>query len=332
MGAVVKIGINIGFTHVKTASHDREAILKSLAGKRSTFLMPLSPLNGGYSFLSPAFFAGDMAEDYSNNPARHQHYDWIHTPEFYHLFLAAISDYCALPDTQAVIAVSLPPNYYLQGRDALKTLLQASHVFHREGREPQTATVLRCYVVPEAFAAVCDELMDDTGNLVKSDIGKGDVACIDIGGKTSHFILLRGLKEREHHSATEEFGCWDVVAALKKILKAKYGRELTDFQADTALREGQMWHETGMLPLAAAIADAKQAILPRIISTIRRLWDSNTLSGLRAAYIVGGGAQYIGKDVLSLFPNAAISRRPIFANAYGLKKYVEYAEKGAAGA
>lgn len=322
-----KIGLNIGFTHVKAFDGKRETLLKSLAGKRSTFLLPLSPMNGGYAFLHPAFFAGDMAEDYSLNPARHQNYDWILTPEYYQLFLAAISDFCVTPDADISLAVSLPPNYFLQGRERLKEMLQKTHTFHREGREPQTVTVTRCYVAPEAYAAVCDEIMDDSGNIIRSDVAKGDVACIDIGGKTSHFVILRGLKEREHLTTTEEFGCWDVVMALKKILKAKYGRDLSDFQADTALKEGQFWHEKAMISLASEIADAKQTILPKAVATIRRLWDQNTISGLRAAYIFGGGAQYIGRDLLSLFPNAEISRRPVMANAYGLKKYVEFAEK-----
>lgn len=324
---MLRLGLNIGFTHIKATDGSKDTIIKSLAGKRSTFLLPLSPLNGGYSFVHPAFFAGDMAEDYSQNPARHQNHDWIHAPEYYQLFLAALSDYCHAPEQEAVIAVSLPPNYYFQGREYLKEMLQTTHAFHREGREPQTVSVTRCYVVPEAFAAVCDELMDTQGNFTNSDLAKGDIACIDIGGKTSHFVLLRGLKEREHLSGTEEFGCWDVVMALKKIVKAKYGRDLTDFQADTALREGQLWHENSMIPLAAAIADAKQVILPRILSTIRRLWDANTISGLRAAFLFGGGTQYVGRDLVGVFPNGVISRRAILANAYGLRKYVESVEK-----
>lgn len=324
-----RIGLNIGFTHWKATNGSIDSFGKSLAGKRSLFLLPqVSPLNGGYSFLHPAFFAGDMAEDYSLNPARHQNYDWILTPEYYHLFLAAISDFCVLPETEIALAVSLPPNYFLQGRERLKEMLQKTHSFHREGREAQTVTVTRCYVAPEAYAAVCDEIMDDTGNFTRGDVAKGDVAIIDIGGKTSHFVILRGLRERDHLTTTEEFGCWDVVMALKKILKAKYQRDLSDFQADTALKEGCLWHEKGMVSLAAEIAEAKQAILPKAISTINGLWDKNTLSGLRAAYIFGGGAQYIGKDLLSLFPNAEISRRPVMANAYGLKKYVELVEKG----
>ncbi len=327
MSTPITLGINLGYTHVKATDGKKDVTFKSLAGKRSTFLLPLSPLNGGYSFLSPAFFAGDMAEDYSHNPPRHQGYDWIQTPEYYQLFLAALSDFATLPETEAVIAVSLPPAYYLQGREKIKAMFEGSHVFHREGREPQTVTVTRCYVVPEAHAACYDEMMDDSGNILDLGMAKGDLAIIDFGGKTSIFDFLRGLKEVEHLSSTEVFGGWDIVATLKKIVKHKYQRELTDFQADTALREGQMWHDNGMMPLAAEIQEAKQAILPKAVSTIHRLWDNNLIRGLRAAFIVGGVTKYIGKDILPLFPSGRMSRRPVMANAYGLWKYLMYAEK-----
>ncbi len=186
-------------------------------------------------------------------------------------------------------------------------------------------------IVPQGIAAVVDWGVDDKGN-GRPEM-KGDIAVVDIGGRTTDIAVVVGGGQIDHRRSgtKKDLGVLKVVDLLGESLRRKFGIEedLGRAKVEAALRrrEIEVWgtaYEIGEL-----VDQAVGEVGAQIGRVVKERLGSGALLG--RILFVGGGAVVFNRAATE-YRNGEIPGEPAFANARGMYRFgrLAAAKKGRA--
>lgn len=203
-------------------------------------------------------------------------------------------------------------------RDSLKQDVRSA-----DGRLP--VSVAFHEVIPEALAAWYDHVITerDGGVRLEAERLAVPVAVIDIGGRTTDYVVVADQALRHDQSGSLRCGMLDYRRLIVEQVCARFDLDaLSERTVDEALRRGRvrLFGRTHMI--GEEIRTARQEIVVRLHAETQRQLGRG--AELERILFVGGGAVALGDDIRDWFPNQAVAAHPAFANARGMLKYLRY--------
>ncbi len=180
-----------------------------------------------------------------------------------------------------------------------------------DGRLP--AAIAFHEVIPEALAAWYDHVIteSDGGVQLQSERLQGPIAVVDIGGRTTDYVVVADQAVPHSSSGSLRCGLLDVKREVAEGIRARFDLETVSERAvEEALQSGQV-RLFGKTQDISALVKTAQRQLGRGAELERILF-------------VGGGTVALAAQIRDWFPNQGVAEHPAFANARGMLKYLRY--------
>ena len=214
----MNVGIDLGYSAVKLVSDRRRKTFPSVVGTPDLGRFSLEEQHGHVVLSVPEHvLVGEGAMTQSRFVNRREDRAWIESAEYYHLFLAALTELTTATVADLLVVTGLPVAFY-NDKAALRERLLGVHKVTREGCHGQTFKVNECRVIPQPFGALLAAALDDRGRIAHQDLATGSVGVIDVGGKTTNLLSVKRLAEIGRETESASVDTWDVVRAVRGFL------------------------------------------------------------------------------------------------------------------
>jgi plasmid segregation protein ParM len=180
-------------------------------------------------------------------------------------------------------------------------------------------------VIPEALAAWYDYVIVEKNGEAGLDQTRVSVpiAVVDIGGRTTDTVVVRNQGVLHQSSGSYQFGLLDLKQALGDALQERFDLEQL---ADRLLSHAVQYKVVRLFgrdhDVSKEVNAAKQELVERLYAETRRQLGRGI--ELDKVLFVGGGAVALADHITDWFPNQLIADEPAFANARGMRKYLQF--------
>jgi plasmid segregation protein ParM len=149
------------------------------------------------------------------------------------------------------------------------------------------------------------------------------VAVVDIGGRTTDFVVVADQAVRHKSSGSLRCGLLDLKRQVADAIRGRFDlEELSERVTEDAVRNGSVRLFGKNHDVADQVRDARRQLVERLHAETQRQLGRG--AELERILFVGGGAVALADDIRDWFPNQAIAPHPAFANARGMLKYLRY--------
>ena len=180
-------------------------------------------------------------------------------------------------------------------------------------------------VIPEALAAWYDYVIveQDDGVTLDADRVSVPVAIVDIGGRTTDYVVVKDQGIMHASSGSLQCGMLNVKYSVTKDIQERFDLETLSEQLVSQAVEKKFVRLQGRdHDVAALVEAAKREVVERIHAETRRQLGLGV--ELDRVLFVGGGTVALAENIANWFPHQAIAEHPAFANARGMLKYLRY--------
>lgn len=317
----MNVGLDVGYSAVKVVSGDRRVTFPSVIGTPDKARFSL---NGSASIVltyPDHVQVGEGAISQSRFLNRREDRRWVESPEWYDLFLAALTELTTAKAVDLRIVTGLPVAFYAD-RAVVRDRLLGEHKAQREGRHAQALKVTDCRVIPQPFGALLAATLDNRGRIVDADLATGAVGVIDVGGKTTNLLSVNRLSEIGRETASVNVGAWDAVRAVRAWLSDHCpDLDLRDHQVIDAVIARQVRYYGEPVDLTGIVEETLEPLAEQVLAEATQLWNGG--AALDAILISGGGALLLGPYIRRHFRHARVVDDPVFANALGYWRFAQ---------
>lgn len=316
-------GIDLGYNAVKvTGDGGRRFAFPSAVGTPDRARFSLNGNGAGaIVLLQPEHvLVGEEAVAQSRFLTRREDRRWIESPEWYALFLAALTELTTATVADVALVTGLPVAFYAD-KEAVAERLLGEHRPQREGRRAQVLRVTQVRVIPQPFGSLLAEVLDDRGGIADATLAKSAVGIIDVGGKTCNLLSVNRLAEIGRETASVNVGGWDLVRGVRAWLSQNYPGldDLRDHALAEAIQARALRYYGEPVADFSAVVEAQAAELAgQVIAEASHLWNGGAT--LDAVLVTGGGALLLGDAIRKHWKHTRVVADPIHANATGYWK------------
>jgi len=317
----MNLGIDVGYSAVKAVSGNRRVTFPSVVGTPDKARFSLNS-SASIVLVSPDHVqVGEGAISQSRFLNRREDRRWVESPEWYDLFLAALTELTTAKAVDLRIVTGLPVAFYAD-RAVVRDRLLGDHKVQREGRHAQTLKVTDCRVIPQPFGALLAATLDNRGRIVDADLATGAVGVIDVGGKTTNLLSVNRLSEIGRETASVNVGAWDAVRAVRAWLSDHCpDLDLRDHQVMEAIIGQRVRYYGEPVDLAGVVEETLEPLAEQVLAEATQLWNGG--AALDAILVSGGGALLLGPYIRRHFRHARVVDDPVFANALGYWRFAQ---------
>lgn len=318
----MNLGIDLGYSAVKVVASQRQTILPSVVGTPEEGRFSLNGQEQDIILTAPKhLLVGEGAVAQSQFVNRREDRGWIESQDYYHLFLAALTEITTATVVDILLVTGLPVAFY-GDKSALRQRLLGIHKVTRKGRRAQTFKVKECRVIPQPFGALLATVLNQKGRITNQKLATGTVGVIDVGGKTTNLLSVRRLAEIGRQTESVSVGVWDVVRTVRRHFADKCpDLDVRDHDLIEAIVAREIRYYGKPVDLGQVVDSALEPMASQVIAQASQLWNSG--AGLDAVLVTGGGALLLGPYLKNHFPHAQIAADPVFANAVGYWKLAQ---------
>ena len=180
-------------------------------------------------------------------------------------------------------------------------------------------------VIPEALAAWYDYVIveRDDGVTLDADRVSVPVAIVDIGGRTTDYVVVKDQGILHASSGSLQCGMSNVKRNVSDGIQERFDLEILSERLVSRAVEKKVVRLQGRdHDVTQLIESAKREVVERIHAETRRQLGLGV--ELDRVLFVGGGTVALAKNIADWFPHQAVAEHPAFANARGMLKYLRY--------
>jgi plasmid segregation protein ParM len=180
-------------------------------------------------------------------------------------------------------------------------------------------------VIPEALAAWYDHVIvkKEGKALLDDERVAVPIAIVDIGGRTTDYVVVRDQGILHASSGSLQCGMLDVKQSVENGIQERFDLETLGEQIVAYAVEHRVVRLHGKEYGVGALVDAaKQEVVERLHAETRRQLGLGM--ELDRVLFVGGGSVALAEHIADWFPHQTIAEHPAFANARGMLKYLRY--------
>lgn len=180
-------------------------------------------------------------------------------------------------------------------------------------------------VIPEALAAWYDDVIVENADGVTLDADRLSVpvAIVDIGGRTTDYVVVKDQGILHASSGSLQCGMLTVKQGVSNAIQAQFGLEaISERLIDNALEQNTVRLQGADHDVTGLVTAAKREVVERIYMETRRQLGLGV--ELDRVVFVGGGTVAFFDEISNWYPHQAVAPHPAFANARGMLKYLRY--------
>ena len=180
-------------------------------------------------------------------------------------------------------------------------------------------------VIPEALAAWYDYVIveQDDGVTLDADRVSVPVAIVDIGGRTTDYVVVKDQGILHASSGSLQCGMLNVKQRVTDGIQERFDMETLSEQLVSQAVEKKFVRLQGKdHDVAALVEAAMREVVEQLHAETRRQLGLGV--ELDRVLFVGGGTVALAEHIANWFPHQAVAEHPAFANARGMLKYLRY--------
>ena len=212
-----------------------------------------------------------------------------------------------------------------QKRDKLKLAVEPLAGNPKSSRLAVKASIGFHEVIPEALAAWYDHviLTQDDGVTLDGDRLSARIAIIDIGGRTTDYVVVQDQGIVHGSSGSLNRGMLNVKSRVADLIQQTFDViELGEQSIAGAVDSSRLRLHGKDHDISAMVAAAKRELVELLYAETRRKLGLGV--ELDRVLFVGGGSAALAADIANWFPNQMIADHAAFANARGMLKYLQF--------
>jgi plasmid segregation protein ParM len=332
------LGIDVGFGFTKASNGNNRVLFKSIIGDyadiqfRSELEEPSSTQNLQVTIEDQSYFVGDLAEQQSSFRQFTLDQSKLLT-DFVQILALTAAGLCA-EDGHAINVVSgLPVGYFKQDAKKFKDILTGSHqiTFHQRGGGKNTKNIQinKVKMVPQPLGSLINLLMDENGKIIDRQLAKQKIGIVDIGFRTTDFILCDQLKYIDRGSSTVKNGISNCFSIIADKLRQQSGVNVELYRLYKAVRKGSIKIKGSEYSLVNLRDKVYAHAAGKLANEINRLWADDW--DIDSIILTGGGSMELSTHLHPLIEGHVI---PVekgddtrFNNVLGYIKYGKYEQK-----
>jgi plasmid segregation protein ParM len=242
------------------------------------------------------------------------------TREYRLLFLTALALCVQSPEEELYVVTGLPVDDY-EDRDLIEDTLSGRFKL-MVGRREASFVIRQLTVVPQPCGAYMDLVFRDTLGHVNEQYTQSLVGVMDIGYKTTDFVLVRENQYVEKLSGSLKKGMSHIYQAAVSKLSAAYRGNWDLRSAEEAIQKGMISRLGEQIMVDPTLFEPDLAGLAQEIAAwIHQRWEDQMLDGLVCG---GGGSILLKPHLLKVFPKMTFVESPQTVNVQGFYKGAWY--------
>lgn len=322
---MITCGLDIGYYATKLVAFGDKKIERSfpsiIGTPDSSKFAAMPEKNFTISENGTQWLVGKEAIEQSRFTFRREDRSWIESEQWRMLFLAALSEITDKPAEKMILVTGLPVSFFRVDREKVKSIVLGEHKFQRGNRNEQKIEVVDCRIMPQPFGSLFNETLDGNGKIANSEMLE-PVGIIDVGSKTTNFLLAKDLRDISPKTVSIDKGGWDVARSLQeKVLEDdRFGDvDYSDHEWVDAVINKYFWYGNTKIDITDILAEITKEFANEVIAASTQMWGNGR--SVRQILITGGGALLIGEWLVGHFPHARILKESWLSNARGYHKF-----------
>ncbi|MCX7991060.1 MAG: ParM/StbA family protein [Proteobacteria bacterium] len=326
------VAIDIGFGFTKATDGTKDVIFKSILGEATEiqFQDELFPRKKqdllNIKIEGKNYFAGELAERQSN--VRLFTLDQTQFITQFSKVLALVTLGNIVDNYDNVnLVTGLPVGYYKQYKDALASSLLGEHKFSLiKGSNEEVEkifTIGKIRIIPQPYGSLLNVFLDDEGKAKNTDLFKQKIGIIDIGFRTTDYIISDKLQYSERGSKTTDNGISKAFSVIANKLREKSAVNVEIFKIYEPILKGSIKIKGKEYDLTSVREQVLQQLASQIASDTERFWIDDW--DIDSILISGGGGSLLEKYLKPLLPNAQSAfDSSIDGRFFNVKGYLKY--------
>jgi plasmid segregation protein ParM len=330
------LGIDIGFGFTKATNGNDTLIFKSLFGDAADIQFwadfgkdtPTDHIH--VSIDGKSYFIGDLAEQQSSV----LHFT-LDQEKLISEFVKILSLTAAGMFLQKGSSINVPINmvsglpigYFKQNHERFSELLTGHHTVTYHSHDGQETTkelyVNKVRMLPQPMGSILNLLMDDSGRIFDKDLASQKVGVVDIGFRTTDFIILDRLRYIDRGSRTIDAGISKGFNVIANKLREKAGVSVELYRLYQAAETGSIKMRGHGFAFSKIRDQVYSQLAGTIAGEIDRLWADDW--DMDTIILSGGGcrelSQYLQPLIVGNVIPVDLSSDPRLNNVKGYIKY-----------
>jgi plasmid segregation protein ParM len=228
------------------------------------------------------------------------------------------------------VVSGLPIGYFKQNHERFNELLSGHHTitYHsHDGQETNKEIYInKVRMLPQPMGSILNLLMDDNGKIVDKDLANQKIGVVDIGFRTTDFIILDRLRYIDRGSRTIDSGISKGFSVIANKLREKAGVSVELYRLYRAAETGSIKMRGHGFAFAKIRDQVYSQLAGSIANEIDRLWADDW--DIDTIILSGGGcrelAQYLQPLITGNVIPVDLSKDPRLNNVLGYMKYGRY--------
>ena len=323
------IGVDLGYGFVKVSDGKNDRIFPSVVGQ-ARILRYVSDENPDQSSIKNLnvliddreYFVGDLANRQSEVvmvSLNENRMDEQISKVLVVTGLALLSDN---KTSSYNIVTGLPVGCFSDTKQSLIQLFKGTHrITQRRNQKneiEQVINVNEVKVVPQPFGTFFNLILDNNGSLIDEKLAGSKVGIIDIGFRTTDYIVVDNLENIDRLSGSTNTGLSTAYGIISELLKDEFKISKPIYQLDEIVKNGVIRISGKSYNLDEIKKHAFSVVAEKLITEVNSLWVNKW--ELDTVFITGGGGISIYEYMLPHFENISLVKGTQFANVYGFHK------------
>jgi len=333
------LGIDIGFGFTKATNGKDTLIFKSLFGDAADIQFwadfgddtPTDHIH--VTIDGKSYFIGDLAEQQSSVLHFTLDQEKLIT-EFVRILSLTVAGMFQQKGASINVPINvvsgLPIGYFKQNHERFDELLTGHHtiVYHsHDGREiTKEIYINKIRMLPQPMGSILNLLMNEKGKIVDRELANQKVGVVDIGFRTTDFIILDRLRYIDRGSRTIDSGISKGFSFIANKLREKAGVSVELYRLYRAAETGTIKMRGHGFAFAKIRDQVYSQLAGTIANEIDRLWADDW--DIDTIILSGGGcrelAQYLQPLIAGNVIPVDLSKDPRLNNVLGYMKYGRY--------
>ncbi len=323
------IGIDLGYGFVKISDGKKDKLFPSVVGQARNlrYVTDESPEQNMINNLHVAvdgreYFVGDLANRQSDVVLFSLNESRMDESISKVLLTTALALLAEGHNTNFNIVTGLPVGFFTETKQTVTQLFKGRHKIslkrNQTSDQDYTVMVNEVKVLPEPFGSLFDLILDYTGNIVDENLAASKVGIIDIGFRTTDYIVVDNLENIDRLSGSSNTALSTAYVLISELLKEEFKISKPIYQLDQIVRSGEIRISGKTYNLEEIIKHAFSVVAEKLITEINSLWINKW--ELDMVFITGGGGVALAQYLMPHFDNSLLAKEAQFANVYGFRK------------
>jgi len=333
------LGIDIGFGFTKATNGKDTIIFKSIFGDAADIQFwadfgddtPTDHIH--VTIDGKSYFIGDLAEQQSSVLHFTLDQEKLIT-QFVKILSLTVAGMFMKKGASINVPINLvsglPIGYFKENHERFNELLSGHHTitYHAsDGRETNKEIYInKVRMLPQPMGSILNLLMDDKGKIVNKDLAGQKIGVVDIGFRTTDFIVMDRLRYIDRGSRTIDSGISKGFSIIANKLREKAGVSVALYRLYRAAETGSIKMRGHGFAFSKVRDQVYSQLSAVIAGEIDRLWADDW--DIDTIILSGGGsrelAQYLQPLITGNVLPVDLSRDPRLNNVFGYFKYGRY--------